>query len=569
MAFFNPIPFPQFPITSIQPFTYRDSNTFLELFEEFRDYLNNIVITGVNDSVKGLVDNYQAALDKFQEQYGQDYIAFQTLIDNFKTDTQLIVDTINNKSGMIDVQHVNLTNDYTLSLNQSWPKNLPIIYRFVQDSFGNHNVTYGTDVIGSTITGSAIINNAPNSVSLLYLIPVDGTGKFEAVNSDSLFHTNFVNPQSSTYTDIVTGIKNPLTESINTVSSNAQTANDNLETKLTTNINTVSTNLTQQYTDLSNNTYRKTESTTLFQPNVNLKNTVVVFGSSQTIPGKFPDYFGQRNGFIIKNYSVSGGGYTWPEGDARKYLTQLNVALADTTLDKTRVRYVFICDTGNDTRGLYSIQNDAMNLFPKVVSAFPTSRIIVIPALWSRDTGNMNADTIRQVLVNYQELKEAALGWPIEIIPNSWLWHWDSFEWIQDGGGVHYTDAGNKRVCYFVEKYLREEDMSMDTHPIRLGAAPGRAVTADNIFSRRIGQNVNIYGRFSVQTDIANDLEILTIAPGHCPVSNYRFVGVSSAKTPQTFYINPTLRAIRTLQPAVNGSVYDINITLPIFGGMS
>ena len=78
-----------------------------------------------------------------------------------------------------------------------------------------------------------------------------------------------------------------------------------------------------------------------------------------------------------------------------------------------------------------------------------------------------------------------------------------------------------------------------------------------------------MFGRFTSLGDLGPDLEILTIAPGHCPMGTYRFVGTNSSKEAQTFYINPELRAVRTLQPVTTNEVYDINVVLPIFGGMA
>lgn len=560
MVMFNSINFPLHPISDVQPFTYRDSRSFLDLFEQFREYLNDTVITGVNDAVKGLIKNYQAAIDKFQELYGEDVKRLENLIAQFKTDTQAIVDTINIKSGMIDVQHLNLTNDAVINLNVTWPKNLPVLYVITQDSFGNHNVTMGNDITGSPIKGTPFISKKPLSVTFLYLMPISGTGSFFAYTSDDAFHANFIDPTSNTRKDF-DSFAIPINQSITQITTDYKAADTEIKNLLNTNVTNINNAIASRYT--------KSESNTLFEPNELLQTEMVAFGSSQTVSGKFPDIFAGRNNLNLHNYSIGGGGYTWADGVPGKFLEQLKTAIADKTYDKSKVKYVFVCDTGNDTRGLYSILGDALNLMPVLVSTFPVSRIIIIPAMWSRANPNLNHDAMRQVLVNYDELKTAALGWPVEVIPNSWLWHWDSFDWIESNGGVHYTPAGDRRVCYFVEKYLRGEDMSMDTGPIRMGAAPGRPISAENIFTRREGQNCHMFGRFTSLGDLGPDLEILTIAPGHCPMATYRFVGTNSSKEPQTFYINPDLRAVRTLQPVKTNEVYDINIVLPIFGGMS
>lgn len=303
MAMFNGINFPLRPISDVQPFTYRDSRTFLDLFEQFREYLNNTVITGVNDAVKGLIENYQAAIDKFQELYGEDVERLENLIAQFKTDTQAIVDTINNKSGMIDVQHINLSANYTLNLNNTWPKNLPILYVITQDSTGGRSLTLGNDIIGSPIQGSPYINSAPLSVTYLYLIPIGGNGTFRAVTSDDEFASAFSDSNSNTSTLINNAInvaKNATTNQINDV-------NNDLSTKIAS--NTTSINNTRNLV-ISNDSAMLAR-TEIANKIINGKNTGDMFARLRT---GIENYSSTNTRIVVFGDSIAyGRGLDYPE----------------------------------------------------------------------------------------------------------------------------------------------------------------------------------------------------------------------------------------------------------------
>lgn len=218
--YFMPIGFPRFPITGITPFTYRNGLTFLELLEAMREWINTIMIPDMNDNIDKLLQNYKDAIDEmvknnnatidqmnqlyaeFTEALTLEMLEFTTAVDadiaahkdavetditEYKASTTAeiaeskvyfdeVVNVINNKSGMIDVQHVELTEDYAVNIPESWPSNLPAVFRFVQDSVGGHKLTAGSNVSSIPLR----INLTPGSVSIMTFMP-DGAGEFFGV----------------------------------------------------------------------------------------------------------------------------------------------------------------------------------------------------------------------------------------------------------------------------------------------------------------------------------------------------------------------------------------------------
>lgn len=166
------IPLPGKPISNITPFTYRDGYTFLELIERFREWINTEIVPTLNENITNLVEDFYNVLSQVVLDNDATVSELLGMFDEFETRFQAIVDVINNKSGMIDVQHVMLTDDYLVNFNPAWPNNLPVIFRFVQDSVGGHTVSLPTNVSSSNF----IVNSNPNSVSTIIFSPNgDGT----------------------------------------------------------------------------------------------------------------------------------------------------------------------------------------------------------------------------------------------------------------------------------------------------------------------------------------------------------------------------------------------------------
>lgn len=183
----SPITFPRVPVNNITPFTYRDGWTFLELIEKFREYINSGLVPQVNEAIESLIENYSDALneliaqgnlklEELEDLYNSFVDAVASENNEFKNLIQSLVDSINNRSGMIDVRHVDLSlaGSNVVNIDPTWPNNLPIVYRFTQ---GSAPVDL---VVGNGVASVPHINRLPGAVTEVTFIP-NGSGEFEGV----------------------------------------------------------------------------------------------------------------------------------------------------------------------------------------------------------------------------------------------------------------------------------------------------------------------------------------------------------------------------------------------------
>lgn len=173
----TPAIFPNRPISNITPFTYRDSYTFLERLEQMIAWINNSVVNGLNTTVADLVDSFGDVLSQVITDNDATVLELINQNETFSGAIQAIVDSINNRSGMVEVQQVTLTDDFTLSFDPTWPTNLPVVFNFTQDATGGHVVS-----LPSNVTGLFIANPDAGAHTQLTLVPTGG-GQWQVLDS--------------------------------------------------------------------------------------------------------------------------------------------------------------------------------------------------------------------------------------------------------------------------------------------------------------------------------------------------------------------------------------------------
>lgn len=187
---FNPITFPRKPLNNITPFSYRDGYTFLELVENLRIYVETELVGELNETITLLLQNFADAIidlqnsnqnqqDTLQELYDT-FIAdmsatFADLVDSnatFKTDIAALVEFINNKTGNVGIQYIDLVPNTPIALNVLWPTEHPVMYVARQNATGTGTITFS-----SVIDGSVHVDATPNSETYFTLIP-KGNGRW-------------------------------------------------------------------------------------------------------------------------------------------------------------------------------------------------------------------------------------------------------------------------------------------------------------------------------------------------------------------------------------------------------
>lgn len=176
------------PLTQITGMSQRDGWTFASL---------------LNELYRKFDEEIPAEFDKFYEWVTE------------------LFDDLNNKVGAPEIQYVDLTADYTLTVNPMLPTKHDVLYIFTQNSVGGKTVN-----LGANIHGDVTVKSAPGAQTMVYLVP-RGDGQWDAYTLDSLFASVIVsgskvatalqpiinanvNPKIDSFTDEVTGLLDTL-----------------------------------------------------------------------------------------------------------------------------------------------------------------------------------------------------------------------------------------------------------------------------------------------------------------------------------------------------------------------
>ena len=89
----------------------------------------------------------------------------------------------------------------------------------------------------------------------------------------------------------------------------------------------------------------------------------------------------------LKNYAVSGAGFNV---DRRTFISQINTAKTDTTLDKNKVKLAVLAGGRNDILDYNAAKNKIQECVNQMITIFPNARILIVPMLY--DAGYIDAN---------------------------------------------------------------------------------------------------------------------------------------------------------------------------------
>ena len=167
---------------------------------------------------------------------------------------------------------------------------------------------------------------------------------------------------------------------LNALGVNNVTDATNLKNKINKNTQDISTN-TQ---DISTNTQDiSTINTTISNYKYN-SGYMVTFGDSyaqSTTPqNTWPYWLHQYIPTLtLKNYAVSGAGFNV---DTRTFISQINTANTDSTLDKSKVKLAVLAGGRNDILNYDNAKTKIQECVNQMITSFPNARIIIAPMLY-------------------------------------------------------------------------------------------------------------------------------------------------------------------------------------------
>ena len=177
----------------------------------------------------------------------------------------------------------------------------------------------------------------------------------------------------------------------NKIDNTAETAQNNKS-----NLNALGVNNVTDATNLKNKTNKNTQDISAINTTIsNYKYNsgyMVTFGDSYadatTPQNTWPYWLHQYIPTLtLKNYAVSGAGFNV---DTRTFITQINSANADSTLDKSKVKLAVLAGGRNDILNYDAAKTKIQECVTRMITIFPNARIIIAPMLY--DAGYIDGD---------------------------------------------------------------------------------------------------------------------------------------------------------------------------------
>ena len=296
------------------------------------------------------------------------------------------------------------------------------------------------------------------------------------------------------------------------------------------------------------------------------KTPVAVFiGSSNSLPGAtyWPYKLGAKRGWVVKNYSISGGGFV--QLTDRYFTLQMANALADASFNKADVKYFIIADMANDIRALSSVTSAATTILAQARTNYPNARIIVVPALWGQAALNRDLNRIAGIGQRTQEILDVGRAHGVEVVPYSYVWHWDTDAWMLPGE-VHYTAAGHDRIVLFMERFLDRKSTDVPILHKRLTPVTATNNSFFTLDVRRERDQGTINGHFSCTTTMAAQTPIVAdLDMGVRTFNDYQTTLLSVTGAGAVFPLHLFRNGVLRTAVSLPAGQYHVNATYPIF----
>ena len=209
------------------------------------------------------------------------------------------------------------------------------------------------------------------------------------------------------------------------------------------------------------------------------RDTMVVFGDSMTECGSSPakqwwSIVASRLGLKAKSYGHGGSGFVAVNAGIT-YDTELTRAIADTSVDRTKVKYVFVNGSTNDAQRASEAAAAAATWSERCMAAYPNAQFVAFPGLSGmnvRHAANAHRlmNHMRQFCLVGQTL--AADGW--QVFTNSPFWLTYNRD-LTSSDTLHPNDKGLAVIAEYVLSGLQTGVYTSLSHsmgaikPIKLG----------------------------------------------------------------------------------------------------
>jgi hypothetical protein len=171
------------PLNNITPMTYRNGTSMARLLEDIRVYVLEQLPGEMNELLGKFFTDFSAALGDTRDAAELSRTEQAAIFNQAIAEINAVIETINNKSGAVDIQRAVLSGPYTVTIDPAWPTNQPVNLALEQDATGNRSVT-----LGAGIEGFLTVESYPHGVTEFTLVP-GGDGTWTVVQVPALINT--------------------------------------------------------------------------------------------------------------------------------------------------------------------------------------------------------------------------------------------------------------------------------------------------------------------------------------------------------------------------------------------
>lgn len=208
-------------------------------------------------------------------------------------------------------------------------------------------------------------------------------------------------------------------------------------------------NITADFTKALNSTKAYRDQAEAFAKEYGKKKALIVtFGDSYADQSdqtrEWPYQLAELTGSDVKNYAVAGAGFNISDN---LFISQIDKATADTTLDPTAVGIVILAGGRNDIMEPDVAAQRSQAFVEKVKSTFPNARIMIVPMLWdSSPAGGWERSKAAGI-------SEGAIAAQAEVVQWAWTWNLGNKDNFPTGD-IHPNEAGAKVIAAYLQSAI-------------------------------------------------------------------------------------------------------------------
>lgn len=179
----------------------------------------------------------------------------------------------------------------------------------------------------------------------------------------------------------------------------------------------------------------------------------------------------------LKNYAVGGAGFNV---DTRTFITQINTAYTDETLDKKQVKLAVLAGGRNDILNYSNAKTKIQECVNRMITIFPNAQILIVPMLY--DDSYVPADTREKLAGLTQGAGEITNHTPnAETLKFAYIWLKGEPNYV-GSDSIHPNQLGSQIIAkYIYDGAYRNYTPRQEVYKTNFGGATGFITLQDSI----------------------------------------------------------------------------------------